>query len=68
MAREPHREIQEKWVKCGKSWVKINKEMKDIGFHNFGTPNDFTDLHDIVKLHTYQDSSWAEELAKVTDT
>jgi len=68
MAREPHREIQEKWVKCGKIWVKINKAMKDIGFPEFGKTDDVVDLHNIVKLHTEQDSSWAEELAKVMDT
>jgi hypothetical protein len=68
MAREPHRDIQEKWAKCEKSWVKINKAMKDIGLPEFGTPDDFVDLHDIVKTHTEQDSSWTEEIAKVTDT
>jgi hypothetical protein len=42
--------------------------MKDIGLSEFGMPDDFVDLRDIVKSHTEQDSSWAEELAKVTDT
>jgi hypothetical protein len=68
MSREPHRKIQEKWAKCEKRWGKINKEMKDIRLPNFGMPNDFTDLRDIVESHTKQDSSWAEILAKVTDT
>jgi hypothetical protein len=68
MAREPHREIQEKWAKCEKNWIKINQVMKDIGLPEFGTPDDFVDLRDIVKSHTEQDSSWAEEIAKVTDT
>jgi hypothetical protein len=68
MAREPHREIQEKWARCEKNWVKINKEMKDIRLPEFGTPDDFDDLRDIVKSHIEQDSTWAEELAKVTDT
>jgi hypothetical protein len=66
--QEPHREIQEKWAKCEKSWVKINKAMKDIRLPEFGMPDDFVDLHDIVKSHTEQDSSWVEEIAKVTDT
>jgi hypothetical protein len=33
----------------------------------FGTPNDFVELHDIVKLHVEQDSSWAVEIAKVAN-
>jgi hypothetical protein len=53
MSREPHREIQEKWI-------KINRVMKDIILPEFGTPNDFVDLRDIVKSHVEQDSSWAE--------
>jgi hypothetical protein len=67
MAREPHREIQEKWTLCEKSWIKINQAMKDINLPKFGTPDDFVDLHDIVKNHAEQDSSWAEDIAKVTD-
>jgi hypothetical protein len=42
--------------------------MKDIGLPKFITPDDFIDLHDIVESHAKQDSSWAERLAKVTDT
>jgi hypothetical protein len=42
--------------------------MKDIRLPEFGTPDDFIDLRDIVKSHTKKDSSWAEEIAKVTDT
>jgi hypothetical protein len=68
MAQEPHREIQEKWARCEKNWIKINRVMKDIELPEFGTPDDFVDLRDIVKSHTEQDSSWAEEIAKVTDT
>jgi hypothetical protein len=68
MSREPHREIQGKWAKCERHWVKINQVMKDIGLPKFGTPDDFVDLRDIVESHTKQDSSWAERLAKVTDT
>jgi hypothetical protein len=68
MSQEPHREIQEKWAKCEKNWIKINRVMKDIRLPEFGTPDDFVDLRDIVKSHVEQDSSWAEEIAKVTDT
>jgi hypothetical protein len=41
--------------------------MKDIGLPEFGTPDKFIDLSDIVKLHAKQDSIWTEELAKMTD-
>jgi hypothetical protein len=67
MVEEPHREIWEKCAKCEKSWVKINKAMKDIGLPEFGMLDDFVDLRDIVKLHTEGDSLWAKEIAKVTD-
>jgi hypothetical protein len=52
MSREPHQEIQEQWDKCEKHWGKINKAMKDIGLPEFGTPNDITDLHDIIESHS----------------
>jgi hypothetical protein len=39
--------------------------MRDIGLPEFGTPEDFVDLHDIVKLHAEQDSSWNAEIEKV---
>jgi hypothetical protein len=42
--------------------------MKDIGLPKFGTPDDVFDLRDIVKSNAKQDSSWAEEITKVTDT
>jgi hypothetical protein len=67
MAWEPHREIQEKWAKYEKICVKINKAMKDIGLPEFSTPDDFVDLCDIFKTHTEQDSSWIEEISKLTD-
>jgi hypothetical protein len=67
MAWEPHWEISEKWAKCEKGWIKINRVMRDIGLLEFGTPDDFVDLDDIVKLDAEQDSSWAEKIAKVTD-
>jgi hypothetical protein len=67
MAQEPHQEIQEKWVECEKSWTKINRAMRDIDLPEFDTPDDFVDLHDIVKLHVEQDSSWAAEIEKVAN-
>jgi hypothetical protein len=67
MAQEHHREIQEKWDKCKKRWIKINWVMKDIDLPEFGTPNDFVDLRDIIKSHAEQDSSWVEEIEKVSD-
>jgi len=65
MAWEPHREIQEKWAKCDKNWIKINQVMKEIGLPEFGTRDEFVDLCDIVNSHTEKDSSWAKEIAKV---
>jgi hypothetical protein len=61
MAQEPHREIQEKWAECEKIWTKINRAMRDIDLPEFGTPDDFVDLRDIVKSHAEQDSSWARK-------
>jgi len=42
--------------------------MKAIRLLEFGTPDDFVDLCDIVKYHTKQDSLWVEDLAKVIET
>jgi hypothetical protein len=67
MSQESHREIQEKWAKCEKNWIKINRVMKDIRLPRFGTPDDFVDLRDIVKSHVEHESSWAEEITKVTN-
>jgi hypothetical protein len=68
MSREPHREIQEKWAKCEKKWIKINHVMKDIELPEFVMPDDLDDLCVIVKSHIEKDSAWAEELTKLTDT
>jgi hypothetical protein len=67
MAQEPHQEIQEKWVDCKRSWTKINRVMRDIDLPKFDTPEDFVDLHDIVKLHAEKDSLWAVEIEKVAN-
>jgi hypothetical protein len=66
MAQEPQQEIQEKWVDCEKRWEKVNREMKDIDLLKFGSPKDFVDLHDIIKQHAKQDSTWKVEITKVT--
>jgi hypothetical protein len=39
--------------------------MKGIGLPEFGSPEDFVDLHDIVKRHAEQDSAWTLEIAQV---
>jgi hypothetical protein len=39
--------------------------MKDIGLPEFGSPEDFVDLHDIVKRHAEQDSVWEVEIVQV---
>jgi hypothetical protein len=67
MAQENHQEIQEKWFKCENSWAKINRAIRDISLPEFGTPDDFVDLHNIVKLHVEQDSSWVAEITKVAN-
>jgi hypothetical protein len=41
--------------------------MRDIDLQEFGTPDDFVDLHDKVKLHVEQDSSWDAEITKVAN-
>jgi hypothetical protein len=51
MVLEPWRKMQERWQECEKSWEKINQEMRDIALPEFELPEDFTDLHDIVKRH-----------------
>jgi hypothetical protein len=45
-------------------------QLGDKGYQTpeFGTPDNFVDLCDIVESHTKQDSLWVEELAKMTDT
>lgn len=39
--------------------------MRDIDLPEFGTLDDFVDLHDIVKLHVEKNSSLDEEIEKV---
>jgi hypothetical protein len=67
MAQESHQDIQEKWAYCEMSWTKINRAIIDIGLPEFDTFEDFVDLHDIVKLHVEQDSSWNAEIEKVAN-
>jgi hypothetical protein len=67
MTQDPHREIQEKWANCQKHWGKINKVMKDVGLPKFGTPDEFTNLRDVFKTHSIQDSLWAKECAKIAN-
>jgi hypothetical protein len=39
--------------------------MKDIILLDFGSPEDFVDLHEIIKQHAEQDSAWTKEITKV---
>ena len=41
--------------------------MKDIKLPEYGTPNMFINLNEIIKLCTEQDVLWAEECAKFID-
>jgi hypothetical protein len=65
MAQEPQWEIHKKWAKCKKGWEKINREMKGIELPEFGSPEDFVNLHDIVKRHAKQDSAWTADISQV---
>jgi hypothetical protein len=65
MAQEPQQEIQEKWVDCKRSWVNINREMKNTSLPEFGSAKDFVDLHDIVKKYVEQDLARTAEIEKV---
>jgi hypothetical protein len=67
MAQESQWQIQERRVDCKRSRVKINREMKDISLPEFGSPEDFVDLHDIVKQHVEKDSTWIAEIKKVAN-
>ena len=58
MVQEPQQKMQEIWGECEKSWDKINQEMKKIDLPEFGTLEDFFDLHDIVKQHEEKDLAW----------
>jgi len=39
--------------------------MKGIGLRKFVSSKDFVDLHDIVKRHAKQDSTWELEITQV---
>ena len=41
--------------------------MKDIKLPEFGTPSEFIDIRDVLKVYVEQDSLWNEECAKVDD-
>jgi len=65
MAEEAQQNISERWTECKKSWIKINWEMNDINLQNFGSPEDFSNLHDIVKRHVEHESTWEVEIVQV---
>jgi hypothetical protein len=39
--------------------------MKDIGLPEFDSPEEFVELHDIVKRHVKHDSTWEVEIMQV---
>jgi hypothetical protein len=41
--------------------------MKDVGLPEFGTPDNFIDLRDMVKMHAEQDALWTKEFTKIAD-
>jgi hypothetical protein len=68
MAPEPCWEILENKSSMEGSVSKLMKAINDIGIPEFGTPDGFVELHEIIKSHTKQDSLWAKILVKVIDT
>jgi hypothetical protein len=66
MVQEPQRKMKEIWVECEKIWEKINLEMKGINFPDFGPPEDFADLQDIVKQHAEQDMAWEIDISQTS--
>jgi hypothetical protein len=65
MVQEPHQKMQEIWEECVKSWVKINKEMRDIHLTKFGQPEDLTYLHDVVRQPTKKDQAYEVEISQI---
>jgi hypothetical protein len=66
MVQEPRRKMQERWEECEKSWEKSTKEMRNIDLPEFGPPEDFTDLRDIVKRHAEQDRVCETKISQVS--
>jgi hypothetical protein len=66
MVQEPQQKMQKRWEECEKSWEKINQEMRNTDLPEFGPPEYFTDLHDIVKRHAEQDQVYEVEISQVS--
>jgi len=66
MVQEPQQKMQERWAECEKRWDKINLEMKGINLPEFGPPEDFVDLQDIVKQHEEQDLAWETNISQTS--
>jgi hypothetical protein len=58
--------MQERWGECEKIWEKINQEMLNIDLPEFGLPEDFFDLHDIVKQHEEQGLAWEAKISPIS--
>jgi hypothetical protein len=43
---------ERKMGRMNENWEKINKEMRDVHLPEFGQPEDFIDLHGILRKHT----------------
>jgi hypothetical protein len=57
--------MQDMWEECLKKWDKINQKMRNIQFPGFGTPEDFTNLSDIVKQIEEHDRKFEYELLEI---
>jgi hypothetical protein len=66
MVQEPQRKMQERWAECEKSWEKINLEIRGINLPEFGPPENFTNLQDIVKQHEDQELAWKTDISQTS--
>ena len=41
--------------------------MKEEELPDFGTPDNFIDLNNVVKMHAEKDTLWTEEFTKIAD-
>jgi hypothetical protein len=47
-------------------WDKINEKTREIQFPEFGSPEDFQNISDIVKQHVESDQKYESNVLKIT--
>jgi hypothetical protein len=62
---EPQQKMKDRWEECLKNWGKINQKMRDIHLPEFGMPDDFTNLNDIVKQFLELDEIFEVDVLEV---